>query len=145
MLFRSAQLRKGDIDQARSAAGRLVRLQPDSAAAQHALAMAEVKAGNRRTAARCFQKAVDLAPENAIYHRDLGVALYALGRTDDAAEQYREVVRLSPGDGQAHFNLAALLLMQRNAPKDEARAMYEKALQLGEAKDASIERKLAAP
>jgi Flp pilus assembly protein TadD len=107
--------------------------------------MAEVKSGNRRTAARCFQRAVELAPENAIYQRDLGVALYALGRTEDATERYREVVRLSPNDGQAHFNLAALLLMQRNPPKDEARAMYEKALQLGEARDASIENKLAAP
>jgi len=140
-----AQMKLGNVEAARAAAARLVSLQPETASAHHALAMTEAASKNRRSAARGFQKAVSLEPDNPTYRRDLAVALYTLGRSADAADHYREVVRLAPKDGQSHFNLAAILVMQRNPPLDEARAMYEKALSLGEARDESIEKKLAAP
>lgn len=135
-------LQMGETRSARRVAEQLSRAQPDSAAQQYAAGSILARVGDPKGAVRMLESAVQLEPENATYVRDLAVALYQLGRYDDAAGQYRTAVRLKPEDGQAHFNLAALLLLQKQPDVDEARRHYEKALSLGEARDPAIEKKL---
>jgi len=138
-----AALALGQLRPARAAAERLNSLYPELAGGHHLRGLIEARDNNPRNAGRAFAKAVALEPNNPIYHRDFAIACYKLNRLDDAIAEYREVIRLDPSDGKSHFNLAALLMMQRNPPLDEARALYRRALELGEPPDAQLEQRLA--
>ena len=140
--YARASLMQGRVQTARAAAERLVALSPTSAPAQHLLGLIEARENNRRAAARAFQRAAELDPENPMYHRDLAIAWYKLGRIEDAIAEYRRVIELLPNDGPAHFNLAALLMATRNPPVEEARALYLKARELGEAPDPNLQQRL---
>lgn len=138
-----AALALGQTRPARAAAERLTTVHPELAGGHHLRGLVEARDNNLRTAGRAFAHAVALEPDNPMYHRDFAIACYRLNRIDDAIAEYREVIRLDPNDGKAHFNLAALLMMQRSPPLDEIRALYRRALELGEPPDAQFEQRLA--
>lgn len=138
-----AALALGQLRPARAAAERLTSRYPNLAGGHHLRGLVEARDNNLRNAGRAFAKAVALDPTNATYHRDFAIACYKLNRLDDAIAEYREVIRLDPTDGKAHFNLAALLVMQRNPPIEDVRALYRRSLELGEPPDAQLEQRLA--
>lgn len=140
--FGRSHLAKAGLRYARAAAERLVSLYPDMAAGHHLLGLVEAREGNRRSAVRALERAVAADPSQPIYHRDLAIALYKLQRLDEAVAEFREVIRLAPNDGQSHYNLAALLMMSRSPPVEEARALYQRAIALGEPPDAALEKRL---
>lgn len=135
-------LQQGESRSARRVAEQLARAYPETAAQQYAAGSILARAGDPKGAARLFETAATIEPGNVAYVRDLAVAQYQTGRYDEAAKNYRAVVEMKPDDGQAHFNLAALLLLQKEPARDDARQHYDKALALGEARDPAIEKKL---
>ena len=135
-----AQLLARNPNAARQAAIRLGDTQPDSAEFLHAAGVALTDCGDAAGAVKYLEAAVKLDGKNTGYVKTLGAAYYQCGRLPQAVEQFRAVTTLDPKDGKAHFNLAVLLASMTPPQIDEARANYEKALALGEPKDASLEK-----
>src|SRR5258708_38214695 len=88
-------------------------------------------------------QAVVLEPKDARAHHYLGVTLGKKGWYLGAEDEMRKAIELQPDYPEAHFNLAVFYL-QRNPPAVElARRHYQKALNLGAAPDAQVEKSLA--
>ena len=65
-----------------------------------------------------------------------------LGWADAAEAELQKAIELKPGYGIAHFNMALMLLERRPPSIELARRHYDKALELGVAKDDVVERRL---
>ena len=80
-----------------------------SARADHAEAMARLRAGDYATAADLFAKAAEREPGNAAYATDLGFALGKAGRRAEAETVLRAAIDKDPHRYYAYANLADLL------------------------------------
>ena len=63
-------------------------------------------------------------------HYNLANVLAGFGRTPGAIQHYNEALRLDPDNVDAHYNRGALLASQGKQNYAEARAEFERALQL---------------
>ncbi|MDZ4200162.1 MAG: tetratricopeptide repeat protein, partial [Kiritimatiellia bacterium] len=137
-------LAQGETRAGRKELDRLAREFPAHGGIQHRAGTIRWDAGDVKGALKYLERAVQTLPSSVAYWRDLAVASYEAGRIQEAAAAFREVVRLAPEDGPAHFNLAALLLRDRKneTRTDEARSFYQRAMELGEARDEILERRL---
>jgi Flp pilus assembly protein TadD len=88
-------------------------------------------------------QAVFYSPKDARAHRYLGVTAGKKGWYFAAEDELRKAIALDPDHAEAHYNLAAIYL-QRTPPAIElARRHYEASLDLGGARDAGLEKRLA--
>lgn len=93
----------------------------------------------------CFEAAAGGEPASAPYRKALAEAYVAAGRFEDALAAFCVLTELDAGDGSAQYNRAALIVKLGDADRlPEARAAYRKALDLGEAPSALLDRKLGA-
>jgi Tfp pilus assembly protein PilF len=88
-------------------------------------------------------QAVLYLPKDARGHHYLGVTFGRKGWHSAAEDELRKAVALDPDHREAHYNLAVIYL-QRTPPAIElARRHYEKAVDLGGARDPELEKRLA--
>ncbi|MDA2913613.1 tetratricopeptide repeat protein [Acidobacteriia bacterium AH_259_A11_L15] len=89
---------------------RYVALDPENAAAHHALGLLYAKAGILEKAAASFKQALALRPDYPEALSDLGTAYAKLGRLGEAQETFERLLGLEPDHAGAHFNLGLIYL-----------------------------------
>lgn len=90
---------------AAEACGRVVELQPASAAARLSLGRVLGRLGRNEEAAEELRRAVRLGPDSAPAHEALGVIMLAAGKKDAALEQYRKLQSLGSPLAASLFRL----------------------------------------
>ena len=105
-----AELDRGRIAEATSAAWESLRISPGSPEALNVLGVAEGRSGQHELALRRFEQAVQARPSYAEAWYNLGTAYGTLGDHRRAAEAFRRTVSLRPEDARAWFNLAIAYL-----------------------------------
>ncbi len=124
---------------------RVVRARPEAGAAWLILGMVYYDQNKLDHALAALAQAVVLEPRDARAHQFLGVTIGKKGWYLGAEDEMRKAIELRPDYAEAHFNLAVFYL-QRNPPAVElARRHYQKALDLGAAPDAQVEKSLGNP
>ena len=118
------------------------RVDPELAAAWLTLGVATCEGGRLEAAFAALAQAVLLEPANAKAHSYLGVTLGRKGWLDGAEAELQRAIELDGNYADAHFNLAVIYL-QRSSPAVElARRHYQRALELGAARDSLVEKQL---
>jgi tetratricopeptide (TPR) repeat protein len=136
--------REKNLNDAEKYLARAVRVAPEAGAAWLVLGIARYDAHKLDAALAALAQAVWLEPKDARGHQYLGATLGAKGWYSGAEEEMRKALEIDGDYGDAHYNLA-LLYLQRTPPAIElARRHYYKAIDLGTAPDAEVEKKLAA-
>jgi Flp pilus assembly protein TadD len=122
-----------------------VRLAPEMSLGWQILGIVQYDRRKYDHALASLAQAAILDPKNAMVHQYLGVTVGQKGWYSGAEDEMRKALELDPEYAEAHFNLAVFYL-QRNPPAVElARRHYQRALELGAAPDADVERGLAPP
>jgi len=121
-------------------------VKPDAAQAWMLLGVIAMNEEEPEEATADLAEAVYLNPKSPQAHNYYAVMLAKRGWYDAAEDELRTVIELAPDFAEAHFNLA-LIYFRRNPPAVElARRHYQRALELGAARDPDFEAKLnAAP
>ena len=73
----------------------------------------------------------------------LGIVQYERKKADAAVASLRKAVDLDPANAEARYNLSVVLAMHPQPQLDEARVQYDKAVELGSARDQAMEKLLA--
>ena len=115
--------------------GHLVVLHDPLTASEHNdLGVAYETSGRLSAAAREYRRALSLEPRMSRARVNLGNVEAARGRWFSAEKCYRQALRDSTTDADAMNNLA-VALMRRGKRLDEARALAERAIAVGGARD----------
>jgi Flp pilus assembly protein TadD len=135
--------RRKDYKQAESLLKKVTRVEPENGLPWLMLGVIYYDQENLDAALAALAQAVLYAPKDARAHHFLGVTVGKKGWYSAAEDELRKALALDPEYGEAHFNLAAFYL-HRNPPAIElARRHYEKAVDLGGARDPAVEKRLA--
>jgi tetratricopeptide (TPR) repeat protein/mono/diheme cytochrome c family protein len=121
-------LEQGRASEAAAHLEAVVRLQPDSAAAQFNLATALTLARRLDEAIDRYRRALAINPDYALAHNNIGNALLIRGDPEDALRHFREALRLDPSNGEAQYNVGSML--RARGERAEAVAHFRTALQL---------------
>jgi Flp pilus assembly protein TadD len=126
--FKRAVTLRPDYADARNNLLAVLKLQPDSAAAYHALGDLLHEADRSRDAIGFYRRAIELDPNSAETHNNLGNALFAAGDHGEALLRYQRALQLKPGFPQAQNNLANVL--KELGRLNEAIVAYQHAVDL---------------
>jgi tetratricopeptide (TPR) repeat protein len=119
---------EGRFSEAEAIYRQILALDPEMAAAWHALGLLVFNSGNLEEASQCLARATLQAPLNAIYHRNLGEMLRRIGHLDRAIACGEAACKLSPADLDAHYNLGLAYGDAKHFRK--AISCYRKALKI---------------
>lgn len=113
--------------EAKRIAARAAQIQPDSAAAEFALATASRIDLDLEAAARHFERAAELDKSSQIAKRNLADAKRGIGRSEEALNLYRELLAANPADEAARSGLILTLfdLKQKAEAEKELNAALE--------------------
>ncbi len=89
-----------------------------------------------------LERSLAIDPNNASAHNYLGCACSQKGWEEVAEKEFRKAIEIDETFADAHFNLALLLAMEKPPSTELARRHYNRALELGIAKDARLEKLL---
>ena len=118
------------------------RVQPDLAAAWLMLGVATCEGGRLDAALAALAQTVLLEPSNAKAHSYLGVTLGRKAWLDGAEAELQRAIELDPNYADANFNLAVIYLQRKVPAVELARRHYQRALELGAARDSLVEKQL---
>jgi serine/threonine protein kinase/tetratricopeptide (TPR) repeat protein len=121
--------RSGKFSDAIAAFTRLVALKPDDYLAYQQLGTAYQLQGDKARARENYERSIALNP-NASSYTNLGTILYTEGNYVAAARAYEQAIGLAPKRALYRRNLGDTYLKLHR--RDDARAAYEKAVQLTE-------------
>lgn len=121
---------------------RAVRLRMETAAAWLTLGIIYMDREQFDQALAALAQAVLYDPQNARARNFLGVVIGRRGWIDGAQSELRRAVELDPAYADAHYNLAAFYLEEKPPKVELARRHYYRAVELGAAPDAEIEKVL---
>lgn len=93
-------------------------------------------------AVSCMARGVAENPSDAGGHNSLAIALKQAGWTDAAEAELQKALDLNPSFGEAHFNLAVMYLERKPPSLEMGRRHYRRALELGAAPDALVEKQI---
>jgi tetratricopeptide (TPR) repeat protein len=100
-----------------------------TAEARFRTGVAEFKKGNFQVAVDNFRQAAELVPEYSRYWNYLSLGYSKMpGRLKEAEEALMEAIKLEPLNADLHSNMG--LICMKAGQKNEARAYFEKALQI---------------
>jgi Flp pilus assembly protein TadD len=135
--------RAGRDPDARATLAAVIARFPKSASAQMVLGRIELDARNADEASKAFAKALALDARRVDAMKELSLLYHSRGRVVEASDLLRKALKYAPEDGEIHFNLAALMLMNKPPNYREAEKLYRKSLMLGEERDENIEKMLS--
>jgi len=137
------EFRAKNLEKAEMLLQNVVNMAPGSSLGWLVLGIVQYDRGRFDNALASLAQAAVLDPKNPTVHQYLGVTVGQKGWYSGAEDEMRKAIELDPDYAEAHFNLAVFYL-QRNPPAVElARRHYQRALDLGAAPDADLERSLA--
>lgn len=122
-------MENGDVEEARTAFSKAIKLDPTSAVAHYDLGVLVLQYdANPQVAADLFSTTLELDPNftNALYNRAL--AYKSLARFDDAISDLRAVFAMKPTDANVMKKLGELLV--QTGKLDEGTALLERAYEL---------------
>lgn len=98
--------KRGQIEQARDAALRIVQLEPHNLRAMNLLARAEMKMGDRETALRLLEAANKVCPHNPDRLTLMGDILMQQGKVQDAKKKFISALTVHPAAEHARESLS---------------------------------------
>ena len=122
-----------------------VKLSPTDAFSYSNLGIVYYQLNQYENAIDALNSAKALDPNDAKTHNYLGCACSQKGWQEVAEKEFRKAIEIDPNFGDAHFNLALVYATSKPPSLELARREYNRALELGIAKDARLEKLLAGP
>jgi len=116
---------QGRAEEAVDALREAVERSPSTARCRHQLGVALAGTGDLEGAVAALRMAVELEPDAAEFWADLGTALARNGALAEAEAAVERALALRPDDAGARRNLAALLVNQANALRQEGKDPVE--------------------
>jgi Tfp pilus assembly protein PilF len=136
------RFQQGKFDEALKALQQAVKLSPTDAFSYSNLGIVYYQLGQYENAIEALNSAKALDPNDAKTHNYLGCACSQKGWQEVAEKEFRKAIELDPNFGDAHFNLALVYATSKPPSLELARREYNRALELGIAKDARLEKLL---
>jgi len=137
------RFQQGKFDDALKALQQAVKLSPTDAFSYSNLGIVYYQLNQFENAIDALNAAKALDPNDPKTHNYLGCACSQKGWSEVAEKEFRKAIELDPNFGDAHFNLALVYATQKPPLLELARREYNRALELGIAKDARLEKLLA--
>jgi Flp pilus assembly protein TadD len=140
------RFQQGKYDEALKALQQAVKLSPTDAFSYSNLGIVYYQLNQFENAIDALNSAKALDPNDAKTHNYLGCAESQKGWQEVAEKEFRKAIEIDPNFGDAHFNLALVYATSKPQPSLElARREYNRALELGIAKDPRLEKLLQGP
>jgi tetratricopeptide (TPR) repeat protein len=134
------RFQQGKFDEALKALQQAVKLSPTDAFSYSNLGIVYYQLGQYENAIEALNSAKALDPNDAKTHNYLGCACSQKGWQEVAEKEFRKAIELDPNFGDAHFNLALVYATSKPPSLELARREYNRALELGIAKDPRLEK-----
>lgn len=134
------ELQLGQMPEAENALNKAVDLKPDDPVAYAYLGIVRDRQGKTDDAMKFLQKSLEIDSASHVAHNYLGICFGKKGNRDQAEKEIKEAISLKPDYAAAHFNLAILYATSKPPAMDLAKEYYSKAIELGAAPDASLEK-----
>ncbi len=132
-------------DAALRALQQAVKLSPADAFSYSNLGIVYYQMGQFDSAISALEKALALEPNDAKSHNYLGCACSQKGWQEVAEKEFLKAIAIDDSFGDAHFNLALVYATEKPPSLELARRHYNRALELGIAKDDRLEKLLQIP
>jgi Flp pilus assembly protein TadD len=139
------RFQQGKYDDALKALQQAVKLSPTDAFSYSNLGIVYYQLNQYENAIDALNSAKALDPNDAKTHNYLGCAESQKGWQEVAEKEFRKAIEIDPNFGDAHFNLALVYATSKPPSLELARREYNRALELGIAKDARLEKLLDQP
>ena len=136
------RFQQGKFDDALKALQQAVKLSPTDAFSYSNLGIVYYQLNQFENAIDALNAAKALDPNDPKTHNYLGCACSQKGWAEVAEKEFRKAIELDPNFGDAHFNLALVYATQKPPLLELARREYNRALELGIAKDQRLEKLL---
>jgi tetratricopeptide (TPR) repeat protein len=107
-------LQRGQLREARAAAGKALELNPASADVEMILGLLDTQESNLTGAERHFVRAVSLQPTNHRAQGYLGSTYLRQNKLGEAREAFLKVLGIQRGNVAAHYNLGLIAMLQDN-------------------------------
>jgi Tfp pilus assembly protein PilF len=139
------RFQQGKFDEALKALQQAVKLSPTDAFSYSNLGIVYYQLNQYENAIDALNSAKALDPNDAKTHNYLGCACSQKGWQEVAEKEFRKAIEIDPNFGDAHFNLALVYATSKPPSLELARREYNRALELGIAKDPRLEKLLGGP
>jgi Flp pilus assembly protein TadD len=139
------RFQQGKYDEALRALQQAVKLSPTDAFSYSNLGIVYYQLNQYENAIDALNSAKALDPNDAKTHNYLGCACSQKGWQEVAEKEFRQAIEIDPNFGDAHFNLALVYATSKPPSLELARREYNRALELGIARDARLEKLLQGP
>jgi tetratricopeptide (TPR) repeat protein len=139
------RFQQGKFDEALKALQQAVKLSPTDAFSYSNLGIVYYQLNQYENAIDALNSAKALDPNDAKTHNYLGCAESQKGWQEVAEKEFRKAIEIDPNFGDAHFNLALVYATSKPPSLELARREYNRALELGIAKDPRLEKLLQGP
>jgi Flp pilus assembly protein TadD len=139
------RFQQGKYNEALKALQQAVKLSPTDAFSYSNLGIVYYQLNQYENAIDALNSAKALDPNDAKTHNYLGCAESQKGWQEVAEKEFRKAIEIDPNFGDAHFNLALVYATSKPPSLELARREYNRALELGIAKDARLEKLLQEP
>jgi Flp pilus assembly protein TadD len=139
------RFQQGKFDEALKALQQAVKLSPTDAFSYSNLGIVYYQLNQYENAIDALNSAKALDPNDAKTHNYLGCACSQKGWQEVAEKEFRKAIEIDPNFGDAHFNLALVYATSKPPSLELARREYNRALELGIAKDPRLEKLLEEP
>jgi tetratricopeptide (TPR) repeat protein len=129
-------------DQALKALQQATKLSPTDAFSYSNLGIVYYQMGQYENAISALERALALDPNDAKSHNYLGCACSQKGWQEVAEREFLKAIAIDDTFGDAHFNLSLVYATEKPPSLELARRHYNRALELGIAKDTRLEKLL---
>ena len=139
----ATQLALNKPDEAEQTIKRALEIQPNDAFNLLVLGKIKFTQGKFDDALDALSRSARLNPNNAETQNYLGITLSEKGQRQPAEAALRAAIKLQPDNASAHHNLAIVYATQKPPFLELARWHYQKAIDLGHARNADLEKILS--
>jgi len=139
------RFQQGHLPEALKALQQAVKISPSDAFSYRSLGIVYYQMSQYDNAIGALERAIALDPNNVWSHDYLGCACAQKGWQEVAEKEFRKAIDIDETFGEAHFNLAVVYADSKPPALALASRHYNRALELGVAKDPHLEKLLKNP